>query len=249
MTTTRNQKTYNKNAWFVSKLWLPVVELLNPQSGEHILDIWCGDGKLMQEIATSWATVVWIDPSESFIHTVKKLWFEAYVWDGRYIWFENQFDAVFSNAAIHWMQDINLVLQWVKRSLKPWGRFVGEFWWAGNVKTIIDAIYTVLLEEDILAEKVHTWYFADPDEFASLLDSYWFEVQTIDYFARPTPLPNWLEGRLEQFAFSFFGMFNEEKKQELLKKVYDRVHESLYDKETGQRVADYVRLRFTAKLI
>jgi trans-aconitate methyltransferase len=138
-----NSQTYATNARFVADLGLSVVEWLNPQLSDRILDLGCGDGALTIKLKNLGCEVVGVDASEDLIATARSLGLDAHVMDGHYLAFDRPFDAVFSNAALHWMQQPEQVIAGVTRSLKPGGRFVGEFGGAGNVATIHQALMVI----------------------------------------------------------------------------------------------------------
>lgn len=117
---------YCSYASFVSELGSSVISLLNPALGENILDLGCGDGILTEKIAQVGANVVGIDSSSSMVEATLNRGVTAYSMSGEKLSFQNQFDAVFSNAALHWMKDYNSVINGVQQALKPSGRFVGE---------------------------------------------------------------------------------------------------------------------------
>jgi trans-aconitate methyltransferase len=75
--------------------------LLNPQPKEKILDVGCGDGELTLKLQERGCTVIGIDSSPSMVKSTKNRGIEAYVVDGHHIDFQEQFNAVFSNAALH----------------------------------------------------------------------------------------------------------------------------------------------------
>src|SRR5439155_9857283 len=117
---------YARTAGYVSQLGAPLIELLAPTPGERILDLGCGEGALTEKIAASGATVVGVDGSNDMIAAARERGLDAHVMDGQSLTFEREFDAVFSNAALHWMTRADDVIQGVRRALKPAGRFVAE---------------------------------------------------------------------------------------------------------------------------
>ena len=117
---------YRRNAGFVAELGLPVLELLAPQAGESILDLGCGEGALTQKLVAAGCRVVAVDASAEQIAQARAEGLDAHVADGQALDYENCFDAVFSNAALHWMTRAEAVIDGVWRALKPGGRFVGE---------------------------------------------------------------------------------------------------------------------------
>ena len=134
-----NPEQYGKNARFVSDLGMPVVDLLSPQSGERILDLGCGDGALSLKLVELGCKVVGVDSSAEMIRAAHSLGLDAHVVDGQSLPYDNEFDAVFSNAALHWMKEPEKVIAGVWRALRPGGRFVGEFGGYGNAATIFTA--------------------------------------------------------------------------------------------------------------
>src|SRR5688500_15143750 len=131
---------YARNARFVADLGQPVLELLAPQPGERILDLGCGDGALTTKLVAAGATVVGGDASAELVAAAQALGLDARIADGQALAFEAEFDAVFSNAALHWMKQPDAVIAGVRRALKPGGRFVGEFGGHGNVAAIVTAL-------------------------------------------------------------------------------------------------------------
>src|SRR5580692_3149520 len=127
MTQTWNPDQYARNARFVSDLGAPVLELLDPQPRERILDLGCGDGVLTAKLRSSGCDVLGVDASAAQVEATKKLGVPAQTIDGENLPFENEFDAVFSNAALHWMRNNpDAVIAGVHRALRPGGRFVAE---------------------------------------------------------------------------------------------------------------------------
>jgi SAM-dependent methyltransferase len=133
---TWNPAEYEKNARFVSSLGRGVLEFLSPKGGERILDIGCGDGALTAEITAVGAEVVGIDSSEPMVDAARNRGLDARIGDAQALAFESEFDAVFSNAALHWMPNLDAVLAGVYRALKAGGRFVAEFGGQGNIAAI-----------------------------------------------------------------------------------------------------------------
>src|SRR5947208_16977670 len=136
MTVTAHQtwspEQYAQQARFVSDLGMPVVELLAPRAGERILDVGCGDGSLTKKLVELGCQVVGVDASPAMVAAAQAVGLDARVMDGQSLPFEQEFDAVFSNAALHWMPRSEVVIAGVWRSRKPGGRFVGECGSAGN---------------------------------------------------------------------------------------------------------------------
>src|SRR5580658_8886694 len=133
---TWDPERYARNARFVADLGAPVVELLAPRAGERILDLGCGDGVLSAKLAAMGCNVIGVDASPAQIQATQKLGVEAQVVDAEHLNFEAEFDAVFSNAALHWMRNPDAVINGVWRALKPGGRFIAECGGAGNVEAV-----------------------------------------------------------------------------------------------------------------
>jgi trans-aconitate methyltransferase len=242
---TWNAQTYAHNARFVADLGMPVVAWLDPQPGEHILDLGCGDGALTLKLKDLGCHVLGVDASANLINAAQALGLEAQVMDGHALTFSSTFDAVFSNAALHWMKQPELVIQGVGRSLKPRGRFVGEFGGIGNVAIIHQALKAEMRDRGYDPEPLDPWYFPSPEAYRTLLEAHGFEVTQIQLIPRPTPLPTGLKGWLETFANPFTSALPEGERSPFLDKVIQTISPQLTD-ETGQVFADYVRLRFAA---
>jgi trans-aconitate methyltransferase len=149
-----NPGQYQTNASFVAGLGKPVLALLNPRTGERVLDLGCGNGTLTKEIAHAGCNVVGIDSSREMVRAARAAGLDAEVVDGAALAFTAEFDAVFSNATLHWIKPPEAVVAGVWRALRPGGRFVGEFGGNGNVATIIDAIEAALRRQGISRESV-----------------------------------------------------------------------------------------------
>lgn len=242
-----NSSRYATNARFVSDLGQPVLELLNPQPGERILDIGCGDGVLTEKLAACGAHVVGVDASPDMIQSAQKRGLDARLVDAYHLAFEAEFDAAFSNAALHWMKDNpDAVLQGVARALKPGGRFAAEMGGHGCVAAIVVALSATLENRGIKnARPINPWYFPTPDDYGTRLGQSGFEVQYISLIPRPTPLPTGMRGWLETFAIPFIRVLPEPDRGSFLDEVTERLRPALCD-EQERWTADYMRLRFLA---
>jgi SAM-dependent methyltransferase len=238
-----NPEQYGKNARFVSDLGMPVVDLLSPQSGERILDLGCGDGALSLKLVELGCKVVGVDSSAEMIRAAHSIGLDAHVVDGQSLPYDNEFDAVFSNAALHWMKEPEKVIACVWRALRPGGRFVGEFGGYGNVATIVTALGSALAARGEAAPS--PWYFPRPEEYRKLLEAHGFEVRDISLFPRPTLLPGDVGGWLETFAQPYTSALPVAERQALIAEVVEALHNVLCD-ASGDWKADYVRLRFAA---
>ncbi len=236
---------YRRNAGFVAELGQPVVELLNPQSGERVLDLGCGDGTLTAKLREMGVDVVGVDASPDQVDAARELGLDARVVNGEALPFESEFDAVFSNAAMHWMPDADAVIEGVSRALRPGGRFVSEMGGFGNISRIREALDTALSGHGIDGKTASPWYFPTVEEQLRSLEKLWFEVREICLFDRPTPLPGDIDDWLETFAESYIGDLPRDLRQAIVSDVTRWLQPVLMD-ESGVWVADYVRLRFLA---
>ena len=164
--------------------------------------------------------------------------------DGHNLCFKPQFDAVFTNAALHWMERPEKVVQGVWLSLKTGGRFVGEFGGKGNVETVRLALHQALRRRGIDPRGVDPWYFPSPEDFSSLLVNSSFMVRYLEIIDRPTRLPGELLDWLKIFAQPFTNAVRSDQRQGFLDEVCQR-SDTLRDLE-GRWSVDYVRLRFAA---
>jgi SAM-dependent methyltransferase len=246
-TQTWDPERYAKNARFVSDLGQPVLELLAPQPGERVLDLGCGDGVLTEKVMAKGASVVGVDGSTPQIAAARARGIDARVMDGQALAFEREFDAVFSNAALHWMRESDAVIRGVARALRPGGRFVGEFGGHGCVAKILAAVEAALGRRGIDAARLNPWYFPTAEEYAARLAAGGFEVGYIALIPRPTALPGDLRGWLETFCESFTAALAPGDRAALLDEVQEALRPQLCDAE-GRWSADYVRLRFSARL-
>jgi len=238
---------YRRNAGFVSALGLPVVELLAPQPGEAILDLGCGEGTLMERLRDLGCRVTGVDASAGQAAAAKARGLDARVADAHALPFVQEFDAVFSNAALHWMLDPDAVIAGVARALKPGGRFVGEMGGAGNVAAIVDALVAGLDRRGLDGRAALPWYFPTPADYRARLERAGFTVTALDLFPRPTPLPTGLHGWLATFAQAFTARLHVSEHGAFLEEVEAVVRPALCGAD-GEWHADYVRLRFAARL-
>jgi trans-aconitate methyltransferase len=237
---------YSRNARFVSDLGMPVVELLAPAAGERILDLGCGDGVLSAHLVELGCTVVGIDGSPEQVEAARRRGVDARSGDAQQLSFDGEFDAVFSNAALHWMLQPDRVIEGVWRALKPGGRFVGEMGGDGCIRTIAAAIHAELARRGIDADRVNPWYFPTAEEYGKRLVSRGFTVASIVLFPRPTPLPSDVTGWLDTFARSFTAALPPEAQATFIEDVRERLRPDLCDAR-GNWTADYTRLRFDAR--
>jgi SAM-dependent methyltransferase len=241
-------KRYATHAGFVAELGLPVVDLLAPQAGERILDLGCGDGVLSARLAELGCAVVGVDAGPDMVRSACARGVDARVMDGHSLDFAAEFDAVFSNAALHWMRaDPDAVISGVARALRPGGRFVGEMGGHGNVAAITVALIAALNRRGLDGARAIPWYFPTPGEYRCRLEREGFSVASIELLPRPTPLPTGLAAWLETFAEPFLRCVPEAEQVAIKAEVVDLLQPVLRNR-AGQWTADYVRLRFAANL-
>jgi len=242
---TWDPETYARNARFVSDLGAAVVELLALKPGERVLDVGCGDGALTAKLAAAGAKIVGVDTSAAFVEAARKLGVDARVQSGEALGFDGEFDAVFSNAALHWMKRADAVIDGAWRALVPGGRFVAEFGGPRCVEKIRTALVAALDRRGLDGASAVPWYFPDAPEYRGRLEARGFRVASIAVIDRPTPLPGDVVGWLETFAESFTSRVPAGERPGFLEEVRRDLEPKLR-RADGVWVADYTRLRFSA---
>jgi SAM-dependent methyltransferase len=244
-TQTWDPQTYARHARFVSDLAGPVVELLAPRAGERILDLGCGDGVLTAKLAAIGCDMVGVDGSPAQVEATRALGLDARLMDGERLELDAGFDAVFSNAALHWMRRPGAVIDGVFRALKPGGRFVAEMGGYGCVAQIEAAIGGALARRGIDAAALNPWYFPTLEDYCARLGAGGFFVEYAALIPRPTALPGDLGAWLTNFAQSFTAILPSSERSVFIAEVQSVLRPRLCDGQ-GQWWADYVRLRFKA---
>ena len=234
---------YRANAAYVPELGAAVLSLLDPRPGERILDVGCGEGSLTVRIAAAGADTVGIDASADMIAAATARGLDARVMNAEQLTFGREFDAVFSNAALHWVRDHDAMLAGVHRALKPGGRFVAEFGGHGNIAAIQVAIRSVLAHRG-WHTNIHR-YYATPAEYAARLEAHGFSVDQIDLIPRPTLLPTGMRGWLETFERATLDRIPLVDRETFISEVEDLLRAEVCD-FAGNWTAHYVRLRFRA---
>jgi trans-aconitate methyltransferase len=246
MQQTWDASLYAGNGRFVALLAESLVEALDPRPGERILDLGCGDGFLTRRIAESGATVIGVDSSPQMVAAAKEHGADARCVSAESLRFEHEFDAVFSNAALHWMSDQDAVLRGVHRALKPGGRFVAECGGQGNIAAIRVALLAVLKAHGIPAERIENNRFFSVAEYRARLESHGYLVEKITLTPRPTPLASGMAAWLETFRSSVLELLPQERRAGAIEQIVALLKPALCDRE-GHWTADYVRLRFLAR--
>jgi trans-aconitate methyltransferase len=250
MTANWDPVAYDTRFSFVSQLAEDLVGLLDPQRGEHIVDLGCGTGALAAAIAAQGAEVLGIDADAAMIATARtehpELRFE--VTSAYDFTVDTPVDAVFSNAALHWMTRPEDVLVRVAAALRPNGRFVAELGGAHNTDRVSSALRAALERHGIpRQEQARPWYFPSPAEYTTLLERHGFEVRALWHFERFTPLApgeHSLGDWLTLFASPFLASLASEERAAVIDEVEAATRDALY--VDGRWHVDYWRLRFRA---
>lgn len=242
---TWNASQYAANGRFVADLAKGVVELLAPQAGETILDLGCGDGALTEQIAAYGVDVTACDASVSMLAGAKERGLNTVAADMRELPFRGEFNAVFSNAALHWVTQLPAVAQGVHRALMPGGRFVAEMGGLGNIAAIRTALQAVFAGYGIDAETQAASRYPSRDEMRGILEGAGFTVQSIELIPRPTLLKSGMEQWLRTFRNGLFDKLSAEDRQVALDRTVALLKPALCDAD-GVWWGDYVRLRFHA---
>lgn len=246
------QQQWNPDLYQSSHSWAweygrDLLQFLAPKASERVLDVGCGTGQLTAEIATSGAQVVGIDASEEMVSAARKnfpeLRFE--VCDAAAMHFDGEFEAVFSNAALHWVTDQKGAIASIAKSLKPGGRFVFEMGGYGNVKVVLDACSLALRELGIEdPDKLSPWTFPKIGDYAHLLEENGLRVDFAVLFDRPTPLEWGVRGLanwLQMFGRFALEPLTHEQRLEVIHRVEELARPKLF--HDGRWVVDYKRLR------
>jgi trans-aconitate methyltransferase len=241
---------YDNKHSFVWRMAEGLLELLGPQSGERILDIGCGTGHLTARIATSGAQVTGIDRSPEMIRQAR----EAYPWirfelaDAAKIPLEGGFDAVFSNATLHWIKDPERVATELRRLLRPGGRFVAEFGGQRNIAGLVGAAERVWAKLQWPGPMPNPWYYPSLGEYARVLEEHGLAVTYGLLFERPTPLEEGEDGLrnwLTMFGGAIFERLTAEQREKFIGETIREARPELFHGDKW--VIDYRRLRVVAK--
>ncbi|HEY9696212.1 MAG TPA: class I SAM-dependent methyltransferase [Trichocoleus sp.] len=243
-----NASLYQKNYGFIWQYGENLIDLLAPQPGERILDLGCGTGQLTTKIAETGAEVVGIDRSPEMIATAKQnypeLLFE--VADARQLQFPQPFDAVFSNAVLHWILEPDAAIRSIYQALKPGGRLVAEFGGKGNVNGVVAALKEALVAVGCSIDS-NLWYFPSISDYTTRLEQQGFEVTYAALFDRRTALASGETGLvnwLQMFAEKFIGGLPNEQQTEVIRSIETRLRPLFF--QNGTWTIDYRRIQIRA---
>lgn len=241
---------YDEKHSFVWKLAAGLLELLDAKPGERILDIGCGTGHLTAQIAASGAEVLGLDRSAEMIERARAahpaIHFE--VADAREFRFAHLFDAVFSNATLHWITEPERVVFSIAGALRPRGRFVAEFGGKGNVAAFVGALSRAWKNLGLADSAPNPWYYPSLAEYASVLERHRLEVTYGALFERPTPLEDGEQGLrnwLEMFGASLAAQVPAHLHERLKQEIEREARNDLF--HNGRWIMDYRRLRIVAR--
>ncbi len=250
MTNQWNAAQYDAKHAFVYEKAKGLVDLLAPKAGERILDLGCGTGALTAEIADRGADVLGVDGSEEMVLRAREKFpavkFE--VLDARQLRFTAEFDAVFSNAVLHWIPEAEQVVAGVAQALKPGGRFVAEFGGKGNIQRLVEGFHRAFSALGMREpEGVSPWFYPSVAEYAGLLERHGLEVREASLFERPTVLgegARGLENWIRVFRQTLIEKMGEENGQQWIREVARQCRAELF--RDGSWELDYRRLRIAA---
>jgi trans-aconitate methyltransferase len=242
-----NADLYKNNYAFVHQYGNSLIEWLQPQAGEQILDLGCGTGELTAKLAATGAQVTGLDSSAAMIENARKNFPQLtfVVANAASFSLPEQFDAVFSNAALHWMPEKEQVAARMYQHLKPGGRLVLEMGAKGNVGSLLQALEKAMQQHGYQYRPC--WYFPSVGEYTSILEQYGFRVHQVHYFDRATELADPENGIIDwfnMFGGHFFENIPGEARTAILQQVQQELKASCF--RNGRWYADYVRLRVAA---
>jgi len=241
-----NANLYDTKHSFISNYGNDLIELLTPKEGEKILDLGCGTGDLANRISAEGADVVGVDQSTNMVGQALSKYPEIkfIVGDATSLDYKDEFNAVLSNAVLHWIKQPEEALNSIYRSLKTSGRFVAEFGGKGNVQMITDEIILQFTEAGLeFKAENFPWYFPSIGEYASLMEKVGFRVTFAQHFDRSTPLDgeNGMKNWIEMFGSRIFAGLNKELIDSIVSRVETNLKNTLY--KDGIWMADYKRIR------
>jgi trans-aconitate methyltransferase len=244
---TWDPQAYGQNAAFVHGLAGGVIEWLAAQPGERILDLGCGDGQLTQRLVAIGASVTGVDNSAEMVAAARMRGVDAQEASAEALPYPPaSFDAVFSNAALHWVRDQDAMMTEVHRVLKRGGRFVAEMGGHGNIAAIRVALMAVLARHGYGDREDGVNYYPTPEGYARRLVRHGFKVEQIALIPRPTPIAeSGMAGWLRTFRRGVLESLPATLRDTVVEETAALLAPALRD-EDGNWIADYIRLRFIA---
>ncbi len=245
-----NAALYEGKHAFVWQYGEDILKLLSPQLGERILDLGCGTGQLTEKIKSVGAEVMGIDSSAAMITKAEANYptIQFAVADARNFKVAQPLDAVFSNAALHWVKEADAVISCIWQALKPGGRFVAEFGGKGNVNAIASTLFNILESTgSVIPETLNPWYFPSIGDYSTRLEKQGFDVTYAVLFDRPTPLADGEAGLanwIKMFASTILAQYSADEQNRIIAALEQRLKPTLY--RDGTWIADYRRLRVVA---
>jgi SAM-dependent methyltransferase len=232
-----NAADYARVGGFVAELGGAALDLLDPQPGERILDVGCGEGTLTKKILEKGATVLGIDNSPEMVAAARASGVDALLLAAEDMQFFAEFDAAFSNATLHWVLQKEQAARAIFRALKPGSRFAGEMGGEGNLVKLREALDEELVIRGYVPPLEATNWYASPEEFASVYEAAGFEQIDARLIERPTLIEHGVAEWVTTFRRGWLDRAGvpDDERQEIGAAVADRV---------GSNNADYVRLRF-----
>ncbi len=240
-----NADDYATHAGYVSALTQVVMQDLAPQQGEAVLDLGCGDGELAAAMIEAGCDVIGVDSSSSLIAAACARGVDAHVGDAQEIDYDAQFDAVFSNAALHWMPKQDQIAARSFKALKDGGRFVVEMGGDGNIALIRAAMTNALAEMDIDFAARDPWVFPSVDDQTARLEQAGFKVNKCVLRARPTELPTDVRGWFETYSNEILSDLTDAQRNTVIDRMVELCRPDLC-RADGKWMVDYVRLNFVA---
>ncbi len=243
-----DSRLYDAKHSFVTKYGEDLLALLDPKPGQRILDVGCGTGHLTAQIGALGAEVTGLDHSAAMLAQARAAYPSIPFVEGDAAGFtvEQPFDAVFSNAALHWVRDAAGAVRSIRSALKPDGRFVAEFGGHGNIPRIAQAVRESIAElhgRDV----PHVWYFPSIAEYGKVLESHGLLLEAAWLFDRVTPLDgdDGMAQWIRMFGGGMMPGMSEAEREPVIARAVEKLEPQLHI--GGRWYADYKRLRVVAK--